>query len=82
MLVFPNDSEALHWKNVFVRGRENNDEDAVFPDFDLTWNLFVVASKANEDKLGRSKKTLRRLAAAGKRAQEVFSSVVVDDLPK
>lgn len=82
VLVSSDDSRVLHRKDAFARETENDDEDEFFSSSELTWDLVAEVSGVNEDKLRRKKMTLKRRAAAGRKAQEGLSSAIVDDLPE
>jgi hypothetical protein len=81
VLVAPDESRALHWKDALVRERETDEEDEIFPGSGLTWDLVAAASGANEDQRRRSTRTLRRIAAE-RSAYEGSSSAVLDDIPE
>ena len=79
VLVGEDDSRALHWKSTFVRERENNEEEEIFPGSRLTLDLVAAASGANEDHIRRSNRIAGK-RAADRSAQEGSSSAVLDDI--
>jgi hypothetical protein len=82
VLVATDDSRALHWKQAFIRERNTDEEDEIFPGSGLTWDLVAEASGANEDHIRRSTRTARRRAAEERSAHEGSSSGVADLIPE
>ena len=79
VLVAPDDSRALHWKNPRVKERENEDEEEIFSSSGLSWILIAEASGANENPYRRNKRRRsRRIGDQGSSSSMVEAEILED----